>query len=121
MKALALLFTILSINSAQVLIGEFYEFGIAAADTTLERNDDAFSLIRIDFDFPFFGKLYEELYISTNGIFSFGAGISSFVPSPFPLIGMHVVAAYWTDSDPRKGSGNIFFRQVYDQSTLNRI
>jgi hypothetical protein len=112
--------TVLAVCSAQVPVNEFYSFGSAAGDQALARQDDASTRFNIDFDFPFFGQLYRQVFLSTNGIITFGTGTSAYRPTPFPLVGMPSVAAYWTDSDPRNG-GDIFYRQVFDENTLNQI
>jgi hypothetical protein len=110
----------LVVCSAQVPVNEFYSFGPAAGDQALDREDDAFTSFNIDFDFPFFGQLYRQVFLSTNGIITFGTGTSDYIPKPYPLIGTPSVAAYWTDSNPING-GDIFYRQVFDENTLNQI
>ena len=124
MAAIINFFIILSFiiaNEAQISKTELYDFGAKANDLTLAKQDDASSRIVINFDLPYFGTIYRELFISTNGILTFGAGITSYVPSRFPLHDTRAVATYWTDSDPSRGVGNIFYRQVYDQATLFKI
>ena len=107
-------------SNAHVSLSEFYTFGLSVNDRELQRQDDGFLEIPIDFEFQFFGTAYRELFISTNGVIFMGKGDNSYVPSQFPLSGKHAVATYWTDSNPSQG-GNIFYRQVYDKSTLLKI
>ncbi|XP_065664378.1 protein mesh-like [Hydra vulgaris] len=99
---------------------DFYSYGIAANDNILASRDDASTRVPISFEYPFFGSTYQEVHISTNGILSFGAGYTSYSPSPFPLIEMHAVAAYWTDSDPSKG-GRVFYRETTNRTVLGKI
>lgn len=98
----------------------FLPFGNDASDQRLEKQDDAFTTISVNFDLPFFGKLFKEIHVSTNGIIYFGQGSTSFTPVPFPLNGTQCVAAYWVDSDPREG-GDIFYREVFDPNLLTSI
>ena len=98
----------------------FFPFGNNSSDQRLEKQDDAFTTISLNFDLQFFGKLFKELHVSTNGIIYFGQGSTSFIPVPFPLNGTQCVAAYWVDSDPREG-GDIFHREVFDPDVLSSI
>ena len=51
----------------------------------------------------------------TNGIISFGSGISSYTPTPFPIASNPVVAPFWGDVDTRSGASGsgIFYGYVY--------
>ncbi|ESO11951.1 hypothetical protein HELRODRAFT_158315 [Helobdella robusta] len=98
----------------------FYNFGPQARDSALAKEDDAFTTININFEFPFFGRSFSQIHISTNGIIFFGEGSRDYKPIPFPLVGMLSVAAYWVDSDPRMG-GNIYYREEFDPVILNQI
>ena len=89
-------------------------------DLSLQRVDDSFERISIMFDFPFFGNIYRQLFISTNGIITFGSGTAVYVPRPFPLSDLQGVAAYWTDSDPSQG-GNIFYLEEFSPNILKQI
>ena len=99
---------------------DFYPYGLNAKDATLPRIDDGFIELNINTQFSFFGDVFEKVFISTNGIIFFGEGSREYIPSPYPLVGTRSVAAYWVDSDPRRG-GNIFYRETFDQSILNEI
>jgi hypothetical protein len=49
-----------------------------------------------------FGANVTQVWISNNGLLSFGDGVSSFVPAPFPIgNGNPVVAPLWQDVDTR--------------------
>ncbi len=59
----------------------FYPFGRSTNDSTLFKNDDSFSdRIPISISFPFFNKSYNSLFVSTNGIISFDAGVRKYTP-----------------------------------------
>ena len=111
---------LLNAVSGRIEKSDFYSYGSAAKDSSLAPRDDASTSIPISFDYPFFGSTYQEVHISTNGILSFGAGDSSYVPRPFPLTGMRTIAAYWTDSDPSKG-GRVFYRETLNRTVLSQI
>jgi len=117
---LYLLAILISTATCQVPLLEFYEYGIQSGDNTLPSQDDASTQIPIQFDYSFFGSIYREVHISTNGILTFGAGTSGYVPVPFPIQGMKCIATYWTDSDPSRG-GTVFYRETYDPSLLDQI
>ncbi|ESO09006.1 hypothetical protein HELRODRAFT_74144, partial [Helobdella robusta] len=97
-----------------------YPHGLQAQDAALAKQDDAFTTININFEFPFFGKTFSQIHISTNGIIFFGQGSTQYVPTPFPINGTLSVAAYWVDSDPRMG-GDIYYREEFDPAILNQI
>jgi len=82
--------------------------------------DDASTQIPIQFDYSFFGSIYREVHITTNGILTFGNGTSSYTPTPFPIQGMKCIATYWTDSDPSKG-GTVSYRKTSNPSLLDQI
>jgi hypothetical protein len=59
----------------------FYPYGRSTNDSTLFKNDDSFSdRIPISISFPFFNKSYDSLFVSTNGIISFDAGVRKYTP-----------------------------------------
>ena len=99
---------------------DFLPYGLNNGDSALSKEDDAFRELRISTDFSFFGKSFNKVYVSTNGVIFFGEGKTDFTPTPFPMNGTRAVAAYWTDSDPREG-GNIFYRETYDSKVLEKI
>ncbi|XP_065657056.1 protein mesh-like [Hydra vulgaris] len=101
-------------------IADFYPYGSAINDQMLARIDDASTMINLSFHYPFFGSIYQEAYLSTNGLITFGTANSEFVPKPFPLPTMQCVATYWVDSDPSKG-GNIFYKQTTNKTILRKI
>ncbi|XP_012564072.2 protein mesh [Hydra vulgaris] len=101
-------------------IADFYPYGSATDDQMLARLDDASTMISISFEYPFFGSFYQEVYLSTNGIITFGAPNREYVPRPFPSPIIQSVATYWTDSDPSKG-GNIFYKETTNKTILQKI
>ena len=99
----------------------FYPFGVNTGDSVFRKADDAFEgPIPITITFPFFGKSFTSVYVSTNGILTFNAGVTAYVPDPFPLQSIIGVAPYWTDIDNTVG-GDIYFREVTSNVVLNQI
>ncbi|GEM_PF-407787 len=80
----------------------------ASADPLTD--DDFAGPFDIGFAFPYYDNVYTQLYIGSNGLISFGAGVTSrnndyidAAIAPFNLIAM-----WWDDLDPRKG-GNVYY------------
>lgn len=46
----------------------FYEFGTTANDTALWANDDGYTYIGLSSPFPFFGSVYNGMYVSSDFI-----------------------------------------------------
>ncbi len=73
--------------------------------------DDAFAgPIDIGFSFPFYDNVYTQLYISSNGVISFGAGTTSRGNDNIDSLNApnNILALWWDDLDPRKG-GDIYY------------
>ena len=83
---------------------------ISATGTPVGLGDDAFvGPISIGFDFPFYGNNFNQIYIGSNGILTFGSGSSSRVNTAFPNAGdpNNMIAMWWDDLDPPEG-GSIY-------------
>lgn len=76
------------------------------------RNDDGFSgPINLGFNLNFFGSNYSQFFINNNGNISFGAGISSFLPTGLSGASAPVIAPYLADVDTRnEASGVVHLR-----------
>jgi alpha-tectorin len=56
--------------------------------------------------FRFFGKAYRSFFLNNNGLITFDAAVSAYIPSPFPIIGSYIaIAPFWADVDTRATSG----------------
>ena len=90
----------------------------------LSPNDDGSSAV-IDLTpaFPsglrFFGSVYTTAYVNTNGNLSFGAELSEYEPSAFPIAGQPIIAPYWADVDIRKQAGVCLDRYRGDRGCMN--
>jgi len=77
----------------------------------MEPNDDGSSEeIELDFDFEYFGVVYESVFINNNGNLTFVEPFGGFVPSPFPYAGRKIIAPFWADVDTRQGHGNVWYK-----------
>ena len=75
---------------------------LAATGTEAEfstRDDDSFGPISLGFEFNFYENTYTELYVSTNGLLTFGGGSDQFVNHPMPLDTDpdNFIAPFWDD------------------------
>lgn len=63
------------------------------------RDDDTAGPISIGFNFKFYENVYSELYISTNGLLTFGQASDLYVNSPMPrdTHPNNIVTAFWDD------------------------
>jgi hypothetical protein len=81
---------------------------------TMSNEDDGFAIIDLDFDFPFYGNIYNFISISTNGSISFNDSFED-VRSEDNINGTRTIAPYVADlcSYPADGDG-IFYYQNSD-------
>ncbi len=79
-------------------------------------DDDSDGPFPIGFSFPFYEDFYDEIYIGSNGILTFGSGSNSRANQPIPTatIPNNLIAMWWDDLDPRHG-GNIWYYFDADQ------
>ncbi|MGQ9504528.1 MAG: GEVED domain-containing protein [Thermogutta sp.] len=72
-----------------------------AGNIVVPVGDDMVSAaIALGFDFEFFGKLYNQIYVSTNGIVTFENPVNAFSASGFPQA-EPMLAPFWSDVDTR--------------------
>ena len=74
------------------------------------EDDNAVGPLLLPFAFPFYGQNYSELYIGSNGVLSFGSGITSGSNQelPNPDAPNNLIAAFWDDLDPDGDTGAVF-------------
>ncbi len=75
--------------------------------------DDGFTQINVTSVFGagginFGGTSYTNVYLSTNGLVTFGSGVTSYTPTALTSLGQPALAAYWTDIDIRT-AGEIYW------------
>jgi len=76
-------------------------------------NNESYGPFNIGFNFTYFGNIYNQFYVSSNGLVSFGAGSIDPSEDPIPTAATpnNMVAAFWDDLviDP---SGNILYTTI---------
>lgn len=85
---------------------------------TVPSCDDCFTAaVNTGFATNYFGTTYNQLYVSNNGYFTFGAGQGEFTPSGLgnTYAGLPIIAAYFADVDTRAGGGTV----TYGTGTYN--
>ena len=103
----------------------FLPFGSSAGDQQGAVCDDcADGPINWSNNVPFFGNSYNSMYVSTNGVISFGRGIRGYTSQTFPISGYTLIAPLWVDFNPNYG-GWWGYRFVpsgsADMNTINAI
>ncbi|KAI8738014.1 mucin protein, partial [Biomphalaria glabrata] len=101
----------------------FYPFGIQQSDQTMPRDVELASVqINIPYSLPFDNELYDTLWISINGLISFGHDNSSFSPKQLPVdTQSKLLAVYWSDLDLLSADKQAeIYYQIYNKSQLNQ-
>jgi hypothetical protein len=79
----------------------------------LTNQDDASASIPVGFSFPFYGTNYTSLFVSSNGLITFGSGDSTFTNGDLTTSSAFAaIAAYWDDQYVHSPPGNVFFQMV---------
>jgi hypothetical protein len=80
------------------------------------RNDDGFMALNLGFNVTFFGNTYNNLFINNNGNVSFGAGISSYIPSGPTGANQPIISPFFGDVDTRNlASGVVHYNLTSNQ------
>ena len=84
------------------------ENSVTTGTLTSGNLDDGF--VKVDVSSVFgssglnlYGTTYTSVYISTNGILTFGSGTSSYTPTALTSLGKPSISPFWTDVDISKG------------------
>ena len=93
----------------------FLPFGPIAGDTLV--NDQSFRPIELNPGFPFYGRSHNSVYISTDGLLSFGSNFTNCCPEPFPISSPPLVAPFWRDVDITRG-GSVYYRIISGSNEL---
>ncbi len=96
-------------------------FDATASGTPVDfttRDDDYAGPIQIGFSFKFYEQTFSELYISTNGIITFGKESDEFVNRPMPrdTYPDNIIAPFWDDLIMLVGQGGEKISQVFVQT-----
>ncbi|MEM7302364.1 MAG: DUF4347 domain-containing protein, partial [Pseudomonadota bacterium] len=92
--------------------GGFNDISVTGAG--LNQTDDDNDRISIGFDFNFYGTDYNELYVSSNGLITFGSGDSNWTNATLDgsaSNGRALISVLWDDYNPA-ASGDVFYEVV---------
>ena len=92
---------------------DFDWIDISAIGTELTLSDDSYSdALSLGFQFPFYENSYNDVYVSSNGLLSFGAGYTTTSNSNLPNSSTpnNLIAMWWDDLDPPE-AGNVYYYQ----------
>ena len=94
--------------------GPVYKWNeINSVGTPVGNSDDAsYGPFSLGFSFPYYGNLFTEVRICTNGFLSFTSSSSRYTNDPIPSGGdpNNLLAPFWDDLDPGSG-GTIYYYQ----------
>jgi hypothetical protein len=86
--------------------------------TTITKADDKFEYAAFGsgFTFPLYGTTYSGVYVSTNGLLTFGAGSTAYNNKPLPHVEgpPNLIAAFWDDLSTTT-TGDIYYKQETDR------
>jgi len=77
------------------------------------KDDKKYGSFSIGFDFEFFGNIYNEFFVSTNGLVMFGAGSNAFSNISIPSDSRpdNYIAPFWDDLIIHS-SGDIMYQTI---------
>ncbi|MDW8168611.1 MAG: hypothetical protein RML74_09070 [Acidobacteriota bacterium] len=77
-------------------------------------NDDSVE-IALPFDFPFYGRDRNRVFVNSNGTLSFGG--RRLAPNPSTVSDLPMIAPLWTDLDP-SAQGGVFVKTTSERVTI---
>ncbi|XP_046546621.1 fibrillin-1-like [Haliotis rubra] len=99
----------------QECFAEMFDF---TSGTAMATADEGFQKIEAEDGIPFSSKIYYDIYISTNGVISFGTPFGPYSPS-LPTNRQNILCPYWADIDLEFGvtnSSSAIYYQAYSGS-----
>ncbi|MEM7537155.1 MAG: ATP-binding protein [Chloroflexota bacterium] len=103
-----------SINSGVINGGHLEAAGQPSLGTPLSLGDTQNRRVDLAFDFPFYGSLKQQLFVSDNGFITFKRGYSY---AHFWTHQQAMIAPLMTDLNPEKG-GDVFVQQSQEKITI---
>jgi hypothetical protein len=80
--------------------------------TTMFRNDDqSTGLVPIGFSIDFYGNVYSNLYVNTNGNVTFTGPLSTFTPFNLLSTATPIIAPFFADVDTRSAGSAVTYGQ----------
>lgn len=94
-----------------------YSWKDASTDSGMDTDDGFVGPVPIGFNFKFYENSYNQVYISSNGLITFGKGSSDFTNRmiPFPAQPQNFIAPFWDDLVVKKDqNGKVYYQQMVD-------
>jgi hypothetical protein len=81
--------------------------------------DDCFQAQNISFNFPFYGMMFDTIYVGSNGYITFGTGASAYTNYPLPTTSApaNLIAGLFDDLNTSAG-GDIYFKDFGDRAVV---
>jgi hypothetical protein len=92
-------------------------FDSDASDPLTIEDDDSVEFILTDFEFPFAGNRYKQLFVNSNGNITFDTGDPEAPNLENLMNGPPRIAAFFADLDPET-AGSVVVRQTKDFATI---
>ena len=70
--------------------------------------------------FELYGSVYDEFYVNSKGMISFGGDVIDWTPTSFPEAEYNQIAGYWQDTDNRS-VGEIMYKVTQDAVYVNYV
>ncbi len=70
--------------------------------------------------FELYGSTYDEFYVNSKGMISFGGDVIDWTPTSFPEAEYNQIAGYWQDTDNRS-IGEIMYKVTQDAVYVNYV
>ena len=123
MTLLLLIISCTILCSCGIPLDDFFPYGLEAGDSSVNKTlDGSSSVLILPFPFRFFDTLYSTLYVNNNGHISFDDPLDLYIPRPFPIPDLPLIAPYWADVDttPPDG-GQVWYRISTDKSLITDL
>lgn len=79
-------------------------FDISGTGTAILLGDDAEQSVSLGMNFPFYGNIFTDVFLVSNGRLSFSGGVTNAFTNECPLanptVAPDIIAPYWEDLDP---------------------
>ena len=97
---------------------DYIDISTTGSEITGITNDNYVGPFSVGFSFPFYDNYYDEFYVSSNGLITFGGSFSNPVNSPIPIAdgNNNFIAWCWDDLQQKTG-GQVFYQQ-FDEYTV---
>jgi hypothetical protein len=89
--------------------GPAYTFQIPVGAKPLDLSDDDFETVPLGFDFPFYGDVYDEIEVHSNGALTFGRGafLNATHSCPLDQPAEPSIFVYYSDLNPAQATGPV--------------